>query len=102
MVTTLNCLTGAEYSVEDCLKVGRRVVNLLRMFNKREGMTKEDDTFSFRLRQPPVDGPGKGASLAPTFESIRDAYYEQMGWDNDGMPTRETLQELDLQFTLDL
>jgi aldehyde:ferredoxin oxidoreductase len=100
MVTTLNCLTGAEYSVQDCLKVGRRVVNLLRMFNKREGMTIEDDTFSSRLAQVPVDGPGKGKSLAPTFESIREAYYEQMGWGKDGMPTRETLQKLDLEFTL--
>jgi len=100
MVATLNCLTGAEYSVEDCLTVGRRVINLLRMFNKREGMTKEHDSFSFRLAQPPVDGPGKGRSLAPTFEGIRDAYYEHMGWGRDGMPTRQTLQALDLDFTL--
>jgi len=99
-VKTLNCLTGADYAVEDALEVGRRVVNLLRMFNRREGMTKEDDCFSPRLGQPPIDGPGKGKSMAPTFEEVRNAYYRTMGWGDDGMPTRKTLEELDLGFTV--
>jgi aldehyde:ferredoxin oxidoreductase len=100
MTQTLNCLTGADYDVEDCLKVGRRVINLLRMFNKREGMTKEDDSFSSRLGQPPIDGPGKGKSWVSTFEKARNAYYRAMGWGEDGMPTRETLEKLDLGFTI--
>jgi aldehyde:ferredoxin oxidoreductase len=100
MVNTLNCITGADYSVEDCLEVGRRVVNLLRMFNKREGMTKEDDSFSPRLRETPVDGPGQGKSLAPQYEDIRNTYYREMGWGEDGMPTKETLKSLGLEFTL--
>ncbi len=100
MVRTLNCLTGADYQVEDALKVGRRVVNLLRMFNRREGMTKEHDSFSPRLGQPPVDGPAKGKTLAPTFEKARDAHYRKMGWDDSGMPTSETLEELGLGFTI--
>jgi aldehyde:ferredoxin oxidoreductase len=99
-VQTLNCLTGAEYGVEDALAVGRRVVNLLRMFNRREGMTKKDDCFSPRLAQPPVDGPGKGKNLAPTFEKVLSAYYRAMGWGEDGMPTRETLEGLDLGFAI--
>lgn len=100
MVDTLNTVTGAQYSVEDCLEIGRRVINLLRMFNKREGMTGEDDNFSPRLGQRPVDGPGKGKSFAPTFKRAKQAYYREMGWDENGMPTRETLEELDLGFTL--
>jgi aldehyde:ferredoxin oxidoreductase len=100
MVRTLNCLTGADYQVEDALKVGRRVVNLLRMFNRREGMTKDHDSFSPRLGQPPVDGPAKGKTLAPTFEKARDAHYRKMGWDDSGMPTSETLEELGLGFTI--
>ena len=100
MISTLNCITGAEYSVEDCMTVGRRVINLMRMFNKREGMSKADDSFSPRLGQAPVDGPGKGKSLAPTFEGIRDAYYKQMGWKKDGMPSQKTLKGLNLDFTL--
>jgi aldehyde:ferredoxin oxidoreductase len=100
MVSTLNCITGAEYSVEDCLTVGRRVINLMRMMNKREGMTRDDDSFSKRLGQPPVDGPGRGKSLAPTFDKILNAYYRQMGWNKDGMPSKKTLKSLNLDFTI--
>lgn len=100
MLGTLNTLTGSSFDLEGALRTGRRVVNLLRMFNKREGMTKEHDSFSPRLSMPPVDGPGIGKSLAPTFDRVRSAYYRASGWDQDGMPTRKILEELDLGFTL--
>jgi len=99
MIDTLNCLVGTSYEKEGCLKIGRRVVNLLRMFNKREGMTREDDCFSPRLAQSPVDGPAAGKSMASKYEAIRRAYYGHMGWDEEGMPTGETLKELGLEFT---
>jgi aldehyde:ferredoxin oxidoreductase len=100
LVETCNCLTGSDYNDKSILNVGRRVVNLLRMFNKREGMTKEEDCFSHRIGLPPVNGPGKNKSLSPTFEKVRDAYYRAMGWGHDGMPTRKTLEELDIEFTM--
>jgi aldehyde:ferredoxin oxidoreductase len=100
MLKTLNTLTGSRYDMEEALQTGRRIVNLLRMFNKREGMTKEHDSFSSRLSMPPVDGPGMGKSLAPTFERVRSAYYRASGWDQDGMPARALLEELDLGYTL--
>jgi aldehyde:ferredoxin oxidoreductase len=100
MAETLNAVTGGGYDVEECLKVGRRGINLLRMFNRRRGMTKDHDCFSPRLGQAPVDGPGKGKSLMPTYEKVRDAYYQEMEWDENGMPTREILEKLDLTFTL--
>jgi aldehyde:ferredoxin oxidoreductase len=96
MIKTVNTLTGADYDRGECLKIGRRVVNLLRLFNNREGMTKDDDSFSTRLGQSPVDGPGAGKSLQPNYERIRDAYYRKMGWNRKGVPTRKTLNELGL------
>jgi len=100
MIKALNSLTGSDYDMEKALKTGKRIVNLLRMFNRREGMTKEDEHFSPRLQMPPVDGPAKGKSLAPTFERVRDAYYRASGWDEEGMPTAALLEELDLGFTI--
>jgi aldehyde:ferredoxin oxidoreductase len=100
MVKTLNSLTGGRYDTDACLKVGKRVINLFRMFNKREGMTKDADSFSPRLGLAPVDGPRKGQSLVPTYEKVRDAYYREMGWDENGMPTKETLESLELAFTI--
>jgi aldehyde:ferredoxin oxidoreductase len=100
MVKTLNSLTAGRYDTDACLKVGKRVINLFRMFNKREGMTKNADSFSSRLGQAPVDGPKKGQSLVPTYKKVRDAYYREMGWDGNGMPTKETLESLNLGFTI--
>jgi aldehyde:ferredoxin oxidoreductase len=100
MVKTLNSLTAGRYDTDACLKVGKRVINLFRMFNKREGMTKDADSFSSRLGQAPVDGPKKGQSLVPTYKKVRDAYYREMGWDGNGMPTKETLESLNLGFTI--
>jgi aldehyde:ferredoxin oxidoreductase len=86
--------------MEHALKIGRRVVNLMRMFNIREGMTKEHDSFSPRLGTPPVDGPAMGKSIAPTFERVLQSYYRTSGWDPEGRPTRELLEKLDLDFTV--
>lgn len=102
MVDTFNILTGGEFSVEDCLAVGERVINLLRMYNIREGLTMKDDRYSRRLGQSPVDGPGAGKSIDATFEQIRAVYYQAMGWDQNGVPKPVTLNRLGLGFTLDL
>jgi aldehyde:ferredoxin oxidoreductase len=98
MIKTLNNLTGSDYDMEHALKIGRRVVNLMRMFNIREGMTKEHDSFSPRLGTPPVDGPAMGKSIAPTFEKVLQSYYRMSGWDQEGRPARGLLEELDLGF----
>lgn len=100
MIKTLNNLTGSDYDMEHALKIGKRVVNLMHMFNIREGMTKEHDSFSPRLGMPPVDGPAEGKSIAPTFEKVLQSYYRTSGWNQEGMPTRELLEELDLGFTV--
>ncbi len=100
MVLTLNVITGGTFSEKDCLQIGERVINLLRMYNIREGLRKEDDTYSHRLGQSPTDGPGKGKSLNATFEDVRQAYYDMMGWDSNGIPTALTLEALNLSFCL--
>jgi aldehyde:ferredoxin oxidoreductase len=100
MIKTLNNLTGSDYDMAHALRIGKRIVNLMRMFNIREGMTKEHDSFSPRLGMPPVDGPAKGKSIVPTFNKVLQSYYRAAGWDQEGVPTRELLEELDLGFTV--
>jgi aldehyde:ferredoxin oxidoreductase len=100
LVETTNCLTGRDLDREGALKIGRRVVNLFRMFSVREGMTPEHDSFSPRLASPPVDGPRAGKSLAPTLTEVLQSYYKASGWDSNGRPTLELLKSLDLEFTI--
>ena len=98
LVRALNSITGFNFTIEDSLKLGRRVINLLRVFNIRHGFNAEQDSFSPRLGEPPSDGPGKGWSLAPTFEEIKRCYYKEMGWDEKtGFPLPATLRALGLE-----
>jgi aldehyde:ferredoxin oxidoreductase len=100
MIETVNCLTGRDLDREGALSIGRRIVNLMRMFNLREGMTAEHDSFSPRLGSAPVDGPSAGKSLAPNFTKVLQAYYEASGWDPKGQPAPELLESLNLGFTI--
>jgi aldehyde:ferredoxin oxidoreductase len=98
LIRTLNAVTGFEFTAEECFTVGRRIINLLRVFNIRHGFTSEQDSFSPRLGEPPIDGPGRGGTLAPTFEKIKKCYYKEMGWDEKtGFPLPETLRSLGLR-----
>lgn len=87
---------GQSYSQEDLDKVGRRILNLERLFNIREGFRRQDDTLPGRLLQEPLaDGPNQG--LVVDLEPLKDIAYAALGWDAQGRPTDATLEELGLR-----
>jgi len=92
-----NDVTGWNWSLEDAFTVGRRIVNLLRIFNFRHGMRVEDERPSVRYATPPVDGPNRGVDIAAEWDEMLENYYTNMGWDpKTGRPLPETLKALDL------
>jgi aldehyde:ferredoxin oxidoreductase len=79
------------------MEVGRRIVNQLRVFNLRHGLSKEIEAPSVRYGSTPTDGAAKGISIMPHWDSIRRNYYQHMGWDPEtGKPLPETLKKLGL------
>ncbi len=92
----INAATGFDFStVSDLERVGERISTLARLFNVREGFARAQDTLPFRnLYQPLVVGSSGGqvVDLAPML----DEYYRLMGWDENGIPSSERLQELSL------
>lgn len=95
----LNAVTGFNLSKEEALEIGERIVNLLRVYSIRNGLTVEDDSFSPRLGQPPTEGPGEGKTLLPHVASVLKEYYRLMGWDEEtGRPLAPTLERLDLGY----
>ncbi|MGI6469428.1 MAG: aldehyde ferredoxin oxidoreductase family protein [Syntrophomonadaceae bacterium] len=87
--------TGVEISDEDLLKAGERIWNLERLFNLRAGFTKADDTLPERLlKEPMKDGPHKGKVVE--LDTMLPIYYRIRGWDENGVPTAEKMQELNL------
>lgn len=84
-----------DYGLEEFLKTGERIYALERMFNKREGFGRKDDTLPERLiKEPMPDGPAKG-KVHP-LEDMLKVYYEKRGYDQEGHPTEEKLKELGL------
>ena len=91
----LTAISGLTFTAQDLNQIGRRVWNLEKLYNLREGFTAADDTLPERLlNEPVVDGPSAGftVKLAPMLRE----YYEFRGWDDQGIPMRETLQALEL------
>ena len=97
----LKAATGWDFTFEEGLKVGRRAVNLMRIYNIKCGLTPDLERPSSRYGSTPVDGPAKGLSIAPHWENIRKNYYRLMGWnDKTGIPLPETLKELGIEHVI--
>ena len=91
----LTAISGQPFTAQDLSQIGRRIWNLERLYNLREGFTAADDTLPERLLNEPVaEGPSAGftVNLAPMLQE----YYEFRGWDDQGVPMPETLKELEL------
>ena len=91
----LTAVTGFPYATGDLIKAGERVWNLEKLYNLREGFTKEQDSLPPRLLNEPVaDGPSKG--WVSHLEPMLKEYYRTRGWDENGVPKRQKLEELSL------
>ncbi|MGE5576120.1 MAG: aldehyde ferredoxin oxidoreductase C-terminal domain-containing protein [Syntrophothermus sp.] len=98
----LRAVTGLEYNLAGLLKISERVWNLTRAFWAREiqGFGRAYDYPPARFYEDPVpDGPSAGKFIAREgLDRLLDEYYKLRGWDKDGLPTREKLHELGLDF----
>lgn len=93
----LNAVTGWDVTIPEAMDVGLRIINQLRLFNFRHGLTKQMEAPSSRYSSTPTDGPAQGISIQPHWEAIRQNYYQHMGWDPEtGRPLPETLERLGL------
>ena len=101
ILSVINAATGWDLDVAGFRQAGERIFNLARAFNVREGLRRKDDTLPKRLLEDPLpDGPAAG--LTVDLDPLLDAYYEFRGWDRQtGIPTREKLRELELDFVID-
>jgi aldehyde:ferredoxin oxidoreductase len=94
-VDLFNLVTGLNYSKQELLEVGERILNLERLFNMREGFSRKDDTLPKRfLEEAMKEGPSQGQTI--NLQSMLDEYYQAMGWSEDGIPKEETIKRLGL------
>jgi len=80
---------GIDMDEDKLTQAAKRYRTLVRAINIRRGMRRKDE-------RPPENHWKK---RFPELEKeLLDAYYKLKGWNNDGIPTQETLDELDLDY----
>ena len=80
---------GIEMDEDILSKAAKRYRTLVRAYNIRRGMRRKDE-------KPPENHWKK---RFPELEKeLLDTYYKFKGWNEEGIPTKETLQELDLDY----
>ena len=116
MAQMLSAATGIEFTEDNLMQAGRRIMNLEKAFNVREGAARKDDKLPHRLMNELLssavdntEDPSKSRKeqTIPVVEPINsqayldemlDAYYELHGWDEKtGLPKYDTLEMLGLE-----
>ena len=92
--------SGMELQKPQLMQIGERITTIERMFNIREGFSRKDDILPERFfKEPtPLGFPiVKGKTIdRDKFKTMLDEYYAFHNWNNEGIPTAETLQNLGL------
>jgi aldehyde:ferredoxin oxidoreductase len=91
----LRLVLGWDMGASDLIEVGERSVNLKRGLNCRWGMSRKNDTLPLRVITHRVSDGGAGRHLPP-FNIMLADYYEKRGWNQEGIPTKATLERLGL------
>ncbi|MBI5263276.1 MAG: aldehyde dehydrogenase, partial [Bradyrhizobium sp.] len=88
----LTMATGIEMDKEKLWKAFQRIRTLVRAVNVRRGLRRKDE-------RPPED---HWAIRDEKYEQeLLTKYYEFKGWNYEGIPTRETLERLNLGYVAD-
>jgi len=91
----LEYVTGYDFNPE-LMTIGKRICTLERLILNREGITRKDDMMPRRIMEEPLpEGMAKGRVItSEMYDEMLDEYYQVRGWDNNGVPKRETLLDL--------
>ncbi|MBW1612566.1 MAG: hypothetical protein JRJ57_01050 [Deltaproteobacteria bacterium] len=96
-----NAATGLDYSLDEFLKCGERIVNLERAYIVREGFRRKDDTLPRRMMEEPIVD-HQILPIGKNLDVMLDDYYTLRGWDvKTAIPKEETLRRLDLDFVIE-
>jgi aldehyde:ferredoxin oxidoreductase len=88
----VSAATGLDLDEKGIWKIVRRSRHLHRAINILRGLKREDE-------RPPQD---HWKRRFPEIEAkLIDTYYEYKGWNREGIPTRETLEEFGLAYVAD-
>lgn len=100
--TYFNLVTGLSWTLDDMWRLADRVYAMLKLHYLREfpDATRRDDyppAVWFQADNADAEGPIAGKHLEPEkYDQLLQHYYDLRGYDDRGIPTRETLAKLGL------
>jgi aldehyde:ferredoxin oxidoreductase len=102
LVDLVQGVTGWDVTLPEIVQAGERRLNMLRLFNAREGLDRKDDRLPKKFfKGLQGSGPTAGYSIQPDdFEKVLDQYYAIVGWSQSGNPTPAKISELSLEWAV--
>jgi aldehyde:ferredoxin oxidoreductase len=101
----LEAITGVKYTWDDLYKAADRVYALIRAYWVREFNGNWDRKMDYPPKRWFVEslksGKLKGSHLEEDkYDALLSEYYKLRGWDERGIPKKETLKELNLDYVI--
>lgn len=94
MVKAIKLINGTNYKRRELYDVGRRMLTLERLINNHRGFKTEDDFLPDKFYME--DTPENKALDKRKYARELKNYYKSMGWNEEGVPTAETIEALNL------
>jgi len=104
LVEVVQAITGWRASLYELMLVGQRRLNMMRVFNAREGLTSANDVLPKKMLSVPLEGGATdGMAISEQdFIAARTLYYQMAGWDQEGVPTAGKLADLNLDWVAEV
>lgn len=94
----VNNVTGWDISLWELMKIAEKGIQMARLFNSKHHISDNEDMLPERMFEPLGSGVNKGAYIDRNeFKNALKIYYEMMGWDKKGVPTKGKLAELGIE-----
>lgn len=98
----LEAITGVKYTWDDLYRAADRVYALIRAFWVREFNGKWDKKMDYPPKRWFIEGLKSGSYKGmhldeKQYDKLLSEYYRLRGWDERGIPKKETLKELGLE-----
>jgi aldehyde:ferredoxin oxidoreductase len=91
----VKAVTGWDTGIMELERIGERTLTIMRLFNLREGLSADDDMLPERFFEPKTDGVLENMHLdRAKIDQSRKYFYSLMGWDANGVPLPEKIDEL--------
>jgi aldehyde:ferredoxin oxidoreductase len=97
MKKLIHCASDWTFKEKDIQEIGKRIIDIERIFNNREGISRKDDTLPKRYFDDKMPLKlSKGHQIdRKEFDKLISRYYKIRGWDMDGQVKKERVKELE-------